>query len=317
MAKLTELARQQFEKELADEEEQRRSGGQAASVPVEPGRGAKRQTQGPARMLRENLSFMPVRKQLQIPVEQVVVPEHYLRHPAEYETEEFNQLMESIRQSNGNLDPIDVRFRKQENGAPGYEVIAGTRRLEAVKRLGLKVVFANERDIDDATADFLHDVENAKRAEKRPFSLAMELSSMMKSGRYATQAELAESLGRNEGTVSSLLKLYDKAPAGLWDRVEDPIAIRASEVAALVRAYDKPVFTDWVKQQRKPVSFATVLKKAKVATARPKPEKGVVDKIREVERGDFFHIVLPKALPSELRAKVLAFAKELATKGDL
>ena len=35
----------------------------------------------------------------------------------------------------------------------------------------------------------------------------------------------------------------------------------------------------------------TVLKKAKVATARPKPEKGVVDKIREVERGDFFHIL--------------------------
>lgn len=319
MAKLVDQARQQFERELAEEEAGKAEGGaspapRAGGGPL-VGRSGKLQTQGPARMIRESLAFMPVRRQMQVPVEEVHVPEHYLRHEGEYNSPEFVELMESIRQSNGNLDPIDVRFKKQPNGAPGYEVIAGTRRLEAVKRLGLKVVFVNERDVDDAMADFIHDIENAKRAEKRPFSLAMELSAMMKSGRYPTQKELASRLGRHAGTVSDLITLFDDAPAKLWDRVEDPSAVRASEVSAVIRAYDKPAFVEWVKQQRNKVAFATVLKKAKEVNARPKVEKTVVDKVREVERGDAYHIVLPKALPADIRAKVLAYAKELASKG--
>lgn len=314
MSKLTEMARKQFEAELAEEQRQREQGGAPAAPAPQAPASSKVQTQGPARMLRENLTFLPVRKQLQVAVEQVYVPDHYLRHPAEYETPEFAELMESIRQSNGNLDPIDVRFRKDEQGRARYEVIAGTRRLEAVKRLGLKMVFVNERDIDDAMADFLHDVENAKRAEKRPFSLAMELSSMKKSGRYSSQEELADRLGRDKGDVSRLLSLYDKAPAGLWERVADPIAVRFTDVPAILKAYDKPAFADWLKAQRKPVSVSTLVAKAKAVCARPKPEKSVVDKVREVERGDAFHIVLPKALPDDIRAKVLAFAKELAAK---
>jgi ParB/RepB/Spo0J family partition protein len=311
MAKLTDLAREQFERELAQEAEQRQSGLPAASATVG---GGKRQTQGPARMIRENLAFMPVKQQLQVAVDQVFVPEHYRRHAAEYETPEFKSLMESIRQSNGNLDPIDVRFRKLPNGAPGYEVIAGTRRLEACKRLGLTVVFVNERDIDDAMADFLHDVENAKRAEKRPFSLAMELSAMMKSGRYATQAELADKLGRSPTEVSRLLSAYDKAPTGLWAAVENPIDLTFLDVPHLIRAYDKPAFLSWVKAQRKPVAIGMVVKRAKDAAARPAPEKSLVERVREIERGDAYHIVIPKGLPDEIRARVLTLAKELAAK---
>lgn len=321
MSKLADQARQQFEKELAEEEEQRLKGGAAPSPESAPklsaGRVAgKQQTQGPARMLRESLAFMPVRRQMQVAVDQVHVPEHYLRHPGEYETPKFKELMDSIRQSNGNVDPIDVRFKKQSNGAPGYEVIAGTRRFEAVKRLGLKVVFVNERDVDDAMADFLHDIENAKRAEKRPFSLAMELSSMWRSGRYASQSELADRLGRNKGVVSTYLALFDKAPNDLWSRVKDPVELKDAEARLLVKAYDKPQFAEWVKTLKKtdPAPLATVVRKAKEMTARPKPPKTDIEKIREVERGDAYHVVLPKSLPAEVRAKVLAFAKEIASK---
>lgn len=317
MTTMRERAREKFEKEQREEQARREGGtgqGEADPAPLTvPPR--KVQSQGPARMLRESLSMMPARKQAQIPVEQLFVPDHFQRHAAEYEGPDFLELMESIRKSNGNLDPIDVRF-KSEDGRPRYEVITGTRRLEAIKRLGLKVVFANEREIDDATADLLHDIENAKRAEKRPFSLALQLSSMMKSGRYDTQADLADKLGRNRGVVSTYLAVYDKAPNELWSRVKDPVKLKDADARLLVKAFDKPVFADWVKTLKKtdPAPLATVVRKAKEATARPKPPKTDIEKIREVERGDAFHVVLPKSLPAEVRAKVLAFAKELAGK---
>jgi ParB/RepB/Spo0J family partition protein len=316
MTSIRERARQKFEEEQRRKQEEGGAKVAAAAPPLTVTPRAKLQTQGPTRMIRESLAMMPSRRQTQIPIEQVFVPDHFRRHAAEYEGSEFDELVESMRQSNGNLDPIDVRFKPDEAGRPRFELITGTRRLEATRRLGLSVIFATEREIDDATADVLHDIENAKRAEKRPFSLAIQLSNMMKSGRYESQTDLADRLGRSKGVVSTYLAVYDKAPNDLWARVKDPIELKKAEAELLVKAYDKPAFSEWVKSLKKtdPAPLATVVRKAREATARPKPAKTDVDKIRELERGDSFHIVLPKSLPTEVRAKVLAFAKELVGK---
>jgi ParB-like chromosome segregation protein Spo0J len=248
---------------------------------------------------------------------------------------EFAELVESIRRSNGNDRPIEVRLIRGPGDA-SFEIIAGHRRFRALQLLNQESREAHEADpekhpyirfgqayvavvdVDDEAADRRHEEENAKRSAKRPFSLAMQLSAMMRSGRYATQEELARNISRDPGDVSLYLKLLDKAPHDLWGRVKDPASLKQSDAKAIVKAYDKPAFADWVKRlDRTGVTpLSTVLKKAKEVCARPKAEKDVVNQVREVKRGDTYHIALPKNLDATVRQDLLkAVRDKLAESG--
>lgn len=290
-----------------------------------------KQTKGAMGAIEQTLALIPVKQVVLISLKELHVRPGYERDPREFEDPEFLDLVESIRATGGNTQPIDVREVRGAGHPTLYQIVAGERRFMALSRLNdeskkaheadpslpkerFNAALCNVRVLDDDRADQIHDLENAKRAAKRPFSLAKQLVTMMASGRYASQTELADRLGRDKGQVSRLLSLMEKAPAGLWGNVEDAIALKGPDVPVLLKAFDKPAFIDWVKAQRRAVSLAAVIKKAREACARPKPAKTLVDKVREVERGDAFHIVIPKALPDEVRAKVLAIAKELAAK---
>ena len=290
-----------------------------------------KQTKGAMGAIEQTLALIPVKQVVLISLKELHVRPGYERDPREFDDPEFHELVESIRATGGNTQPIDVREVRGSGHPTLYQIIAGERRFMALSLLNEESKKAHEADptqpkerfnaalcnvrvLDDDRADQIHDLENAKRAAKRPFSLAKQFVTMMSSGRYSTQTELADRLGRDKGQVSRLLSLYEKAPADLWSKVEDAIALKGPEVPILLKAFDKPAFIDWVRAQRRAVSLATVLRKAREACARPKPQKTLVDKVREVERGDAFHIVIPKGLPDEVRAKVLAIAKELASK---
>lgn len=286
--------------------------GVPASGPISP----KVQSAGPAAMLKASIEALPIRGTMALPINQLHVRSGYERHPDEFAGKEWESFVASIEMSKGNLQPIDVR--EVRGGPTLYQIIAGERRFRALQQLGHKTALCAIREVDDGMADFIHDTENAKRADKTPFSLALQLVKMMASGRYGTQKELADSLGRGQGDVSRLIRLIDLAPKEMWQRTKDAITLGHRDITLLLKAYEKKGFAEYISKldAKAPTPITTVLKRAKEFLQRPKAEKSLVLKIREVERGDAFHIVLPKEISAAVRARVLEFARQIAEADD-
>ena len=320
MSILTERARRRHELQMKKEGQGAEPAAEvtaASASTAAPSISEKVQRGGAAGAAAATIAAIPIRETIPVKLTDLHIRPGYERHPSEFNGPAWEDFVASVASSKGNLQPIDVRLVR--GGKTPYQIIAGERRYRAHLQLGLPTVLCAVRELDEERADFIHDTENAKRADKSPFSLAMQLSVMMKSGRYESQADLASRLGRNRGDISRLLSLYDKAPANLWERIKDPTNLTHREATAIIQAYDKPAFVEWAKHlDRSAVTpVETLVKKAKEVCARPKPQKTVVEKIREVERGDAFHIVLPKAIPAKVRKEVLEFAKKRAAEAEV
>lgn len=262
----------------------------------------KVQTAGAAGIARRFVESLPIIGFDPTKPDQIVVRPGYQRDPSEYKGKEWEAFVADIKASNGNLQPIDVR---KISGVPGkaYELLAGERRLTAIKELGLKSVYICIRQCDDRMADRIHETENTKRKAKAAYSRAIQYKAMMDSGLYASQADMASNLGENAATISVLLKLIDGAPDGMWAKVQDRVDLTLPNARKLVSAYENPGF------------------KARVKAALEKPTITVPDlmaAIREPSRGtpaatkptlqkhgkDGFRIVLPKGV-TESQAKRL------------
>jgi ParB family chromosome partitioning protein len=124
----------------------------------------------------------------------------------EFAPEQLAELEESIR-VNGLLQPLVVRPRRPETpeGAD-WELIAGERRWRAVRRLGWAQVPVVVRDIDDRAMLVLAIVENVQRAGLSPLEEAAGYKQLIDEFGF-TQAEVADSVGRERSTVTNLLRL--------------------------------------------------------------------------------------------------------------
>ncbi|HET7229540.1 MAG TPA: ParB/RepB/Spo0J family partition protein [Longimicrobium sp.] len=124
----------------------------------------------------------------------------------EFAPEQLAELEESIR-VNGLLQPLVVRPRRPEtpDGAD-WELIAGERRWRAVRRLGWSQVPVVVRDIDDRAMLVLAIVENVQRAGLSPLEEAAGYKQLIDEFGF-TQAEVADSVGRERSTVTNLLRL--------------------------------------------------------------------------------------------------------------
>lgn len=124
----------------------------------------------------------------------------------EFEPEALAELEASIRE-NGLLQPLVVRPAKE--GAPAgadWELVAGERRLRAVRRLGWTEAPVIVRDMDDRTLLVLAIVENVQRAGLSPLEEAEGYRQLIEEFGY-TQKEVAESVGRERSTIANLLRL--------------------------------------------------------------------------------------------------------------
>ncbi len=120
----------------------------------------------------------------------------------EFKAEELRELRESIKAA-GLLQPVTVR--KLASGM-GYELIAGERRLRAVKSLGWARIPAIVRDYDDQTTLALALVENLQREDLNPIEEAEGYARL--SGEFGlTQIELAELVGKDRSTIANLLRV--------------------------------------------------------------------------------------------------------------
>ena len=119
-----------------------------------------------------------------------------------FKKQELEELAESIKQS-GLLQPIIVR---EKNGE--YEIIAGERRWQACRQLGLKKVPVLIHNVDDDEAIVLALVENIQRSDLNPIEEAYGYRRMMERGNM-TQTQVAQAVAKGRSTIANSLRLLE------------------------------------------------------------------------------------------------------------
>ena len=129
-----------------------------------------------------------------------IVPNKY-QPRREFTEEKIKELAESIKQ-NGLLQSITVR----DIGDGFYELIAGERRLRAIKYLQYPKTKAIVKELTDEQMATLALIENIQREELTPIEEAHAYQELLRINKL-TQDALAKSLGKTQATVANKLRL--------------------------------------------------------------------------------------------------------------
>jgi ParB family chromosome partitioning protein len=148
----------------------------------------------------------------------------------EFDEAELAELQASLK-SSGLLQPIAVR-----PAGEGYELISGERRLRAATRLGWADIPAIIRDVDDRTLLTLALVENLQRADLNAVEEARGYRRLSEEFGF-THAQIAEAIGKDRTSVTSLLRIL-QLPAAVLDIVEKG-HLSAGHARALVSLEDE------------------------------------------------------------------------------
>ena len=116
--------------------------------------------------------------------------------------EDIISLAESIQQ-NGLLQPLTVR---QDKKSGRYILIAGERRLRALKYAGITEALCVIHEIPDKQAAVLALVENIERQDLSFFEEAEAIRALMTEWNLSQQ-ELGEKLGKAQSTIANKLRL--------------------------------------------------------------------------------------------------------------
>ena len=115
---------------------------------------------------------------------------------------ELEELSDSIRQ-HGVLQPVIVRQTSQ-----GFELIAGERRWRASQTVGLQLIPAIIRDLQDHQVAALALIENIQREQLTSIEQARALANM-RDQFSMDQTALAEMISSSRSNVSNLLRLLN------------------------------------------------------------------------------------------------------------
>jgi ParB family chromosome partitioning protein len=121
----------------------------------------------------------------------------------QFKKEEIQELAASI-EKDGLLQPLLVRKLPQGT----YQIIAGERRWQASKALGLKTVPVRIKEANDDEALELALIENIQRSDLNPIEEAYGYRRLMER-RSMTQAEVAQAVSKGRSTVANALRLLD------------------------------------------------------------------------------------------------------------
>ncbi|MGJ8639623.1 MAG: ParB/RepB/Spo0J family partition protein [Opitutaceae bacterium] len=118
----------------------------------------------------------------------------------EINPQHVEELAKSIR-SEGLLQPIVVREKGE-----GFELIAGERRLHAIKQLGDATIPARIIEASDASSATLALIENLQRENLNPIDEALGYASLVRDFDL-TQEAAAERVGKGRATVANAMRL--------------------------------------------------------------------------------------------------------------
>lgn len=135
----------------------------------------------------------------EIPVE-LISPNPYQPRTV-FDDDRIEELSQTIR-THGVIQPIVVR--ELENGR--YELIAGERRLRAVKKLNLPTIPAIIRTLNDAQAASVALIENLQREGLTAIEEAYAYQQLLQL-HGLTQESLAQRLGKGQSTIANKLRL--------------------------------------------------------------------------------------------------------------
>ncbi|MEO1923877.1 MAG: ParB/RepB/Spo0J family partition protein [Nautiliaceae bacterium] len=130
-----------------------------------------------------------------------IVPNPY-QPRREFDEKSIEELASSIRK-HGLLQPVLV-IKKDDS----YILVAGERRLRAVKKLGKEKIKAI---VVDYTLDDLREyalIENIQREDLNPIEIALSLHELIKKHGY-THDELAKNLGKSRSYVTNMLRILN------------------------------------------------------------------------------------------------------------
>jgi len=130
----------------------------------------------------------------------------------EVSEKELRELTMSIKEK-GFIQPIVVR----EVSGGAYEVVAGERRYQAAKSLGLKEIPTIIKELDDKEAFILAIVENIQRQDLNPIEEAQAFKRLIEEFEFSLE-DTAKFVGKDKSTVVNtlrLLKLPDKIKQAL------------------------------------------------------------------------------------------------------
>ena len=126
--------------------------------------------------------------------------ENFAQPRKHFDTDAVKRLAESISQ-NGLLQPLSVRKKEY-----GYELIAGERRLRALKLLGYEFAPCIVINVDDKKSAALAIIENMQREDLNVFEQAQGIASLM-ALTSSSQTEIASKLGLSQSAVANKLRL--------------------------------------------------------------------------------------------------------------
>lgn len=135
---------------------------------------------------------------VEVPVHQIDEPGNPVRFNA-WE-EDIDELARSIEKI-GLLQPLTLRKKGER-----FEVIAGHRRLAAIRKLGLPFALSIIVVADDDKADVMKIHENLKRTDVNPVDEAIFIKAFMDKNEL-TVSEVAGQVGRSDSWVRSRLEL--------------------------------------------------------------------------------------------------------------
>ena len=170
----------------------------------------------PEQQLADQKSVMVGDRLIMAPVDLIVGSRFQPR--SFYDEASIHELAESIRQS-GVIHPILIReVDAGGSDTPGrYELIAGERRLRAVKRLGLKEIPSLVKRVDDAAAARMGLIENIQREDLTAIEEARAYRRLQDEFGM-TQETIAQAVGKDRVTVTNTLRLL-QLPAAIQETI--------------------------------------------------------------------------------------------------
>lgn len=154
------------------------------------------------------------------------------RHEASYATPAFARFKANIESSNGNVQPILVRRRQDDEV---FELIFGHRRHRAALELRIPVLAVIwDKDLADQELFLLMERENRERADLSAFEQGRSYLQALdeKTGIFRSERQLSEVIGVSRAWISKTLKVA-RLPQAIVDSFASPLDIKPAHAEAI------------------------------------------------------------------------------------
>lgn len=178
---------------------------------------------------------------MKIAVDKIALPDFQIRE--EIDSDHVEEIMESF-EKDGQWNPIIVR--PNQDGNPKYQIVSGTHRLEAAKRLGWSEIDAMVKDLGDEDARGLAVKTNRMQKEMKDEEIG-ELCKDLYTEYGMSEEEIGEITGMAPRTVQDKITLVMDLENSVYEKVKSgELAGRKGLVIAQLPKEDQPEFTRMV-----------------------------------------------------------------------